>query len=295
MPYLSSPPGSRRHFLRFTLGGAAFAVAAGRAQAADTSLSWALLSDTHVPEDPQNESRGHRPYDNLRRVVAEVAKAPVEGVAICGDLARMEGLPGDYESLRRLVEPLLGKLPLAMALGNHDSRANFRKVFDKHPGASGMVKNKHILVIEAPPARFIVLDSVLYFGPGRPAGLIGKAQSLWLEEYLAASSDTPTVIFLHHTLTDEDNALLDKDRFFSIIQPHRKVKAIVYGHSHRYAFDVRDGVHLVNVPATAFNFAPGEPVGWVQARFTAQGADFTLRAFAGDRGGDGKTTSVRWR
>jgi 3',5'-cyclic-AMP phosphodiesterase len=293
MPYLSIPPGSRRHFLRFTLGGAVFAVAAGRTPAADASVSWALLADTHVPEDPQNEGRGFLPYENLRRVVAEVAKAPVAGVAICGDLARTEGLPGDYQSLRRLLEPLLGKLPLAMALGNHDDRANFLKAFDKHPGDSDMVKNKHVLVIEAPPVRFIVLDSLLYVN--RVAGLLGRAQRLWLEEYLAASSDTPTMLLLHHTLTDEDGALLDTDRFLSIIRPHRKVKAVFYGHSHRYVYEERDGLHLVNLPATGYNFAQSEPVGWVQARFTAQGGDFTLRAFAGDRGGDGKTISLRWR
>jgi 3',5'-cyclic-AMP phosphodiesterase len=293
MPHLSIPPASRRHFLRYAIGGAVFAVTGGGARAADGSVSWALVSDTHVPEDPLNDGRGFKPYDNMKRAMAQVAEAPVEGVLICGDLARTEGLEGDYRSLRTLLEPVSGKLPVAMALGNHDDRAKFREAFKEHPGKSGMVMGKHVLVIESPVVRLVVLDSLLYVN--RVAGLLGKLQRTWLEEYLAGAGNTPTVLFLHHPPTDRDGDLLDSDRFLNIVGGRRMVKAIVYGHSHRYVFERQDGMHLINLPATGYNFAASEPVGWVQARFSAKGADLTLRAFAGNREGDGKTTSLEWR
>jgi 3',5'-cyclic-AMP phosphodiesterase len=59
--------------------------------------------------------------------------------------------------------------------------------------------------------------------------------------------------------------------------------------------DQQDGLHLVNLPAIGYNFADGNPVGWVDAAFTAQGASLTLHALGGDTSGDGKSTSLSWR
>jgi hypothetical protein len=83
-------------------------------------------------------------------------------------------------------------------------------------------------------------------------------------------------------------------RLFELIRPHKQVKAIFYGHSHEYAFAENDGVHLVNLPAVGYNFKDTEPVGWVDARFTAQGVELVLKAFTGDRSKDGKATSLVW-
>jgi hypothetical protein len=73
------------------------------------------------------------------------------------------------------------------------------------------------------------------------------------------------------------------------------VKAVIYGHSHKYAFGQEDGIHLINIPAVGYNFSEEEPVGWVDAMFTPNGVDLALHAFAGNRSGDGKTRSLPWR
>ena len=152
---------------------------------------------------------------------------------------------------------------------------------------------KHVLVIELAPVRLIMLDSLLYVNT--TAGLLGKAQREWLGEYLRAASDLPTLLFLHHPLADNDGALLDTDRFLSIIRPHRKVKAVFYGHSHQYRYQEDQGMHIVNLPAVGYSFGPEEPVGWVRANFTREGADLTLHAVGGNRELDGKTKSLAWR
>ena len=66
---------------------------------------------------------------------------------------------------------------------------------------------------------------------------LGKAQRQWLADFLAGSDDRPTVLFVHHTLGDGDGDLLDINRLYRLVRPHRKVKAIFYGHSHEYAID----------------------------------------------------------
>jgi len=293
MPYVFHSPANRRDFLRVSmtaLGTAAFGV---RSALAADSARWAFVSDIHVPQDPTNEYRGFRPYDQFQTAVSQLVAAKPDGAVITGDLARLEGFPGDYANLKELLQPAAEQMPICMALGNHDDRENFYKAFDRFPGEKQSVKGKHVLVFEAPPVRFLIMDSNQY--TNRVAGHLGKTQREWLQNYLQASDETPTLLFFHHTLGDGDGELLDVIRLFRIVQPFKKVKAIVFGHSHVYRYDVQDGIHLINLPATGYNFADSEPLGWVEAVMTAQGGDFTLRAFNGNREADGKTTSLSWR
>ena len=105
----------------------------------------------------------------------------------------------------------------------------------------------------------------------------------------------PTLLFLHHSFGDEDGNLQDDLRFFNIIQPHRHVKAVFYGHSHRYQFSKQDDLDLINIPSTAYNFDETSPVGWVSAEFTATGASLQLNAIAGNRAEDSNITTIQWR
>ena len=96
----------------------------------------ALLSDTHVPADPSNEHRKFRPFEELKKVVPEVVAAKPDGALLWGDLARLEGLAGDYQNLKTLLEPVTAEMPVAFVLGNHDDRKNFLAAFgSSQPGA----------------------------------------------------------------------------------------------------------------------------------------------------------------
>lgn len=276
---------SRRSFLS---AGAATLVLRG----SEGKMRWALLSDTHLPRNPADEYRGFKPYENLQAVAKQVAGANVEGALICGDLARLQGLPGDYAALKQLLDPVTGKMPTALALGNHDDRKNFLAAFGTAAGAQP-VSGKHVVVVEGPVVRFIVLDSLM--DPSVVPGLLGTAQREWLVRFLAEAPVRPTLIFVHHTLNDSDGSLLDAPRLFEAIRGHRSVKGIIYGHSHAWNLESRDGMHLLNIPAVGYNFNDKEPVGWVECELTAEGGKFTLHAFAGNRGEDGKTLSLEWR
>lgn len=253
----------------------------------------ALLADTHIPEDIENNYRGFYPYQNLQKVVPEIISASPDGVCIAGDLARLTGESGDYANLKKLLSPLAEETPVFMGLGNHDNRENFLKAFDETPGEKPAVKGKYITIIEKTPVRLIMLDSLLY--TNKVPGLLGKAQRQWLENYLKECDETPTIICFHHTLSDGDGDLLDVPRLFSMIAPIRKVKAIVYGHSHVYGYSEFEGIHLINLPAVGYNFNDSDPVGWVQARLTSRGGNFVLHAIAGNQDNDGSVTKLAWR
>lgn len=298
MPALIHTPIGRRSFLRVSALGAATLISACRSASRQatsggpSTFRTALFSDTHIPADPADGYRGFRPVDNLRAIVPQIVAAQPEAAVLCGDAARLEGKVEDYTALQGLLAPLTATTPLSIALGNHDHRANFRRVFTPPPGPAGPSLDRHVLVVEHPVVRWVILDSLhqVNFTPG----FLGKAQREWLATHLPTLEDRPVVVFVHHTLGDNDGDLLDADRLFAVLKPHRQVKAIFFGHSHRWERMERDRLHLINLPAVGYNFNDQQPVGWVEASFHPKGVDLTLHAVGGNRSGDGEVVPLRW-
>jgi len=297
MPGLFHEPIGRRRFLRTTFVGAAGMVfgscrtfsgpGGGRRE-----FHLALLSDTHIPADPENGYRGFSPRENLRRAVAEALAAEAEAMVVSGDAARTDGAIEDYQELRRLLEPAAARMPIAIGLGNHDHRENLLRVFPEQPGLRPPVEHRHVLVIEHGVVRVIVLDSLLYVN--QVAGLLGQAQRDWLAGYLPTIADRPAVLVVHHSPGNGDWELLDADRLFQILRPHRHVKAVFHGHTHAWGLGRRHDVDLVNLPSVGFNFRDQDPVGWVEARFLDDGVHLVLHAIGGSRAEDGRGVELAW-
>jgi len=164
MPLLL-PGSTRRQFLS-TAGAVAASLtfarpAASISQQATRPLRLALLSDTHIPASPADGSRGFFPVANLAKVVSEVVTANIDGALIGGDLARLQGLPEDYDRFRELLAPIMDKGPVGMVLGNHDHRVNFFAAFPAMRPAAPAVSNKHASTRDAGGLRFVLLDSLL--------------------------------------------------------------------------------------------------------------------------------------
>ncbi len=297
MPILMHSAATRRSFLRTAaLGGASLVLAgcrtAGPARAGGGELHLALLSDTHVPADRAEATRGFKPWENLRDAVAGVVAARPAGVVICGDVARLEGKADDYRQAKALLEPAAAMAPVHVVLGNHDDRAAFRTVMAPPADSGARVKDRHITVIEHDAIRLILLDSLMFVN--KTPGLLGRDQRLWLERQLPALVDRPAVLFLHHTLGERDADLLDTDRFLALLRPHAHVKAVFCGHAHVWRQERIGQLHVVTLPSLGYTFSEREPVGWVDARFRRDGADLTLRALAGNRDADGRTVALAW-
>jgi 3',5'-cyclic AMP phosphodiesterase CpdA len=250
---------------------------------------WALLSDTHIAADPQDHYRNFYPTRNLQEVIARIACDPPDGLVIAGDLARLKGKTEDYQNLRTLLTPI-ARRPVYLGLGNHDDRGGFFRTFGDICHHPGTLENKHVTLAQAGPVRMIVLDTLLKVNG--LLGRLGDSQRTWLETVLQSCDDTPTILFLHHTLYGD---LLDRRQLLEIIKPQGKIKAVVYGHSHQYEHSEVAGIHLLNLPSTGYTIWSGAPVGWVDAKLTARGGEFTLHALEGDRTLDGHTHTCLWR
>ncbi|MEZ5941297.1 MAG: metallophosphoesterase [Planctomycetaceae bacterium] len=297
MPGIFDTPVSRRNFLATSaaLTGSLLLPNMG-AFADDKSAEparLALLSDTHIPATVENNGyRGFVPADNLQEVVKQVLDSPAHAAILNGDAARLEGFRDDYATLKKLLQPLADKLPVHIGLGNHDDRGNFFKEFPQQPNRKELVQGKHVSLFSMGGTRFVVLDSLLYVN--KVAGLLGKSQRDWLEKFLGNDDQSPVVFFVHHTLGDNDGDLLDVERLFKLLTPHKKVKAIFVGHAHIYQFDQREHIHLINLPAIGYNFSDAQPIGWMSGAFTPSGAELTLHAIGGNMDKNGEVTKLEW-
>jgi 3',5'-cyclic AMP phosphodiesterase CpdA len=286
---------TRRNFLQQSLLAIpALSWATGPAGAEPAgSTHWAFFSDIHIKSDPNEGYRGFHIRNNLQKVIREVISAGVEGAVITGDLARLEGYREDYQALASLLSPLAARMPVGYVLGNHDHRKNFLEFFPTRPGQPLPIKDKLVTEISTPVADFLLLDS--QFIDSQVPGLLGKAEREWLQQNLPGKPGKPLFLFVHHDLDDSDTSLLDADRLLRIVEPIARIKAIVYGHTHRYGFKEVKGIHLINLPATAYNFSVEQPIGWVEASLRGDGADFKLHAIGGGTAQHGKVTTLRWR
>jgi hypothetical protein len=257
-----------------------------------TLTRWALIADPHVAGGEVEPSNGHLPAENLKQAVEQIQMSAFEGVIVAGDLALWEGLPDDYAHFHEIIRPLESSYPTALTTGNHDERKNMAAAFCGGDVVSAAPR-KLIVVIERPPIRWIILDSL--YRTDVVSGLVGKAQRNWLKKFLSEADATPTFILVHHPPDDGDNGLLDGDRLLRMLAPRRQVKALVYAHAHHYRFEKIGDLHLMGLPATGFPFVPANPVGWVEAEIGRYRGKFTLRTVASNNCGDGRMTTLHWR
>jgi hypothetical protein len=129
------PPCSRRHFLASSLAGGAGLLLPRSTWAAEETTDanrWILLADTHAWENRNGELRGTKPAVNLAETVSQILTFDRRpgGVLFAGDTVFLEGHAADYAMFSELFRPLRASgIPLHIALGNHDNRANFWNAF----------------------------------------------------------------------------------------------------------------------------------------------------------------------
>ena len=285
---------ARRDFLA-TVGASAMAlslrhVALGSSNGSVAKV--ALLSDTHIHADPNNEYRGFRPHDGLLHAVKQVTESDAEYALLCGDAARLDGKKEDYEQLKKLLVPIQSKMKIEFALGNHDDRNNFWSVFGGNTVGASLAGKKHVTVADFGPQRWIVLDSLMYVD--KAPGFLGQEQRDWLEKQLSSDSTRPTLLMVHHTLGQGDGDLLDADRLLKIAKRHSHVKAILFGHSHQWKIVQDEGLWLINLPAIGYNFSDDQPIGWVYAELRPNELKLTITVLGGNNSEHKKSRVLSW-
>jgi len=296
------PAISRKEFLKraFMLGtGLACAPAAFAATKRMDGNSWALLADTHIAADVNHKVRETNMASQLKAVVLDVLKLSNRPTCafVVGDCSLAKGDPGDYTTLASLVDPLRqGGVPLRLALGNHDHRDNFRRALQLDRTPKQPLAAHHVSLVESARFNWFMLDSLEV--TLQTPGILGEAQLTWLEKMLDKHSSKPAVLLIHHNpgAKEKSGGLKDTERLLEIIRPRRQVKAWIFGHTHRWSVtEDESGIHLINLPPTAYVFKEGDPAGWIHASTNSYGLTLEMRCLDATHSAHGQEVELKWR
>jgi 3',5'-cyclic AMP phosphodiesterase CpdA len=238
--------------------------------------------------DPHIVPRGRLAYGRidtpalLERAVAKVLAQPrlPDATVVTGDLTDHASAE-EYGTLREILAPIAAKMPLYLAVGNHDARDALRAAFPDHAhlaGPGGFVQ----YAVESHPVRLLVLDTLV---PGAPGGRLCAERLAWLDRTLAESS-RPTIVAQHHpplvtglTIMDE-MALAEPEAEAAVLGRHPHVVRVICGHYHRNLFARFGGTVASVCPSAAhqlmLNLVPGADI-----RFAFEPSAFHLHYWNG--------------
>lgn len=295
-------PLSRRRFLK--AAGASvllcgLPVNAAESDSVESDLVY-LLNDTHIgaKHPPNSPVPSH-----LRQVVTELVERPKKPacVLINGDLALLDGQPGDYRHFAKLIRPLQdADIETHLTLGNHDNREAFYEVMREQRPERPPVESRHIGVVETEHANFFLLDSLQKTMVTQ--GTIGKQQLAWLTSALDSFQNKPAIVVTHHNprLGGDPlhfpGGLIDSQELWDVIGPRRWVKAYVHGHVHDRSYAEHLGIHILNTPATSYVADPMKSTtGWTTARLSPEGVTLTTHTTDETHPWNGETKELVWR
>ena len=263
-----------------------------------------LIADLHMDENPNKLSNGWNMFDNLEitvnRILNNEEYGMPSGVIVLGDIANTHGHMGEYGLAWKLLRHLSkAGIPVHFAMGNHDNRGNFYRLFpDQVPKT--LVRTRHVELIEAPNNYHIVLDTLARITEYIPGGELGGIQRAWLDEALKTYNDKPVILHGHHypwPNTQPDgtvNGLKDYEEFLELVHSHKHVKAYCFGHSHNLDILLDKDLHLVNVPMLGGN--PGtQPTGFIHAFFYPDRLAFEVECIDTEENWHGDSGTLGYR
>ena len=295
-------PINRRKFLARALVAAAGITLAPRLLAAQKKTNadfWALFSDTHIAADQARWAHGCNMTDHLTAVTRDLIgldEIPA-GVFVIGDCAYDEGMIADYGTFADLIAPLREDgMPVHLTLGNHDNRERFWDALTAEKSAPRPLADRQASLMETPRANWFLLDSLekTHLTPG----LLGPEQLNWLADSLDTDPGKPAIIMVHHDpgLLGKIGGLRDTEALFKILRPRKQVKIVIYGHTHDWHIrQDKSGIHLVNLPPTAYVFEEGKPSGWLRATLGDDRMHVELRCVNPKHPLNGETKTLYWR
>jgi Icc protein len=217
------------------------------------SLKILQITDTHLHAAADSRMRGVTTYATLLAVLEHAQRDPrwpVDAILATGDIVQDESRAG-YERFRAVLEPL--GVPVYTIPGNHDDPKLMSEVLTSgsfHLGGE----------LRHGPWSIVLLSTFL---AGEDAGGLGPARLQGLRQALAAHAGQQVLVAMHHhplpmgSTWLDGVALRDAPAFWSVIDAHPNVRAVVCGHVHQSADRMRNNVRFLSTPSTCAQFLPG--------------------------------------
>ncbi len=214
-----------------------------------SALRLVQFTDPHLYADESGSLRGIATFPALARTIAHAqAHHPCEAMLLTGDLVQDD--PGGYASVRRAFGGL-GR-PVLCVPGNHDEPQVMRRELSRHPFVVGGT-------VDLGAWRIVLLDSSV---PGSAAGHLSRRSLTELDTALGAAPSRHALVCLHHHPVPMGSRWLDRvgltnaDELFAVLDRHRNVRTVLWGHVHQSFVALRGTVRLLATPATCAQFLP---------------------------------------
>jgi len=208
------------------------------------------FTDPHLYGGEHETLRGIATLPALRQALAHAQgrEWPPHALLVTGDLVQDD--PAGYAQFRRVFAPL--GLPVWCLPGNHD----VPQAMQRELAGAPFVLGGHV---DVGRWRVILLDSCL---PGAASGALSPAALAQLESALAGAPGRHCLVCLHHHPVPMDSRWLDRVGlanpldFFRVLDAHRNVRAVLWGHVHQAYDGLRREVRLLATPSTCAQFLP---------------------------------------
>ncbi|HVY82617.1 MAG TPA: 3',5'-cyclic-AMP phosphodiesterase [Steroidobacteraceae bacterium] len=208
------------------------------------------FTDPHLYGSETETLRGIATLPALTRTLtlAQARDWPVDAVLVTGDLVQDDA--AGYAHFRRIFGAL--NLPILCLPGNHDEPQAMRRALRGKP----FVTEGHV---DMGAWRVVLLDSTV---PNSAHGRLAREELAALDSALSSADTKHTLICLHHHPVSMGSRWLDQvglenaTEFFDVIDRHRNVRAILWGHVHQSYDALRKNVRLLATPSTCAQFLP---------------------------------------
>lgn len=209
----------------------------------------AQISDSHLIADELGELYGVPTSRTFRRVIDHVA-----GLLQRPDLILLSGDLSDdgSEATYRRIHAWLSEtgIPYTWIPGNHDTLETMTRILPLAAGGD-----------LADGWRLVLVNSKIP-DDQRHDGEVSQDELSRLDQKLSASQ-RPTVVAVHHhpisvrsKWIDEGYPLRNRRAFREVLQKHRQVTLVLFGHVHQEVDRTEGGIRYLGVPATSQQFVP---------------------------------------
>jgi len=215
-----------------------------------STLRLLQFTDTHLYGSAMESLRGVQTLPALKRALAcaRMRDWPVDAMLVSGDIVQDD--PAGYAHFRKLFADF--GVPVLCVPGNHDDPNVMRRALAGKPFVLGGF-------MDMAAWRIVLLDSVV---AGSAAGKLSAAALVELDRALASAPHRHVMVCLHHHPVAMDSRWLDQvglengEELLAVLDKHRNVRAVTWGHVHQAFDSLRKGVRLLATPSTCAQFMP---------------------------------------
>lgn len=209
------------------------------------------FTDTHLFSDPHTSMLGIDTTSTFTDVVEYARRAhwPADAIIATGDLVH-DGSESGYLWLQEYLEDQ--GIPAYCIPGNHDDP----EVMDRLLCSRKVKTDRHVRIGNW---QCVFLNTHV---PNNDEGCLAAGELALLEKYLTEYPGHHALIALHHPPVNLDSPWIDnisltnRQAFFDVLNRHRHVRGVIWGHAHQEFDQQRDGIRLMGAPSTCFQFQP---------------------------------------